>query len=279
MSDADGEYAPSIERLRVEEYASGSVADYLIYLFHVATYEFARDYVTDRSVLDFGCGTGYGTHALADSCREIVGVDIAPDAIDYARVTYTHPNLSYVGIRRVEDAPLPFPDERFDVVLSFQVIEHVADVDAYLREVQRVLAPAGTFICATPERATRLFPKQRPWNLYHLHEYGEHELGAELRRHFPAVELFGMTADRELLDVELRRCRSRRLATYPLTFPGAPESLRRAGLRALNRLQARRRRPDRTRAPGDFGFDHTAIRIAPGAEPSTNIVAVATNGG
>ena len=79
--------------------------------------------------------------------------------------------------------PLPFDDGAFDAVVSFQVIEHVPSVDAYLAEVARVLRPGGTFLCATPDRVTRLFARQRPWNRWHLEEFTQAGLAAAVSRH------------------------------------------------------------------------------------------------
>jgi 2-polyprenyl-3-methyl-5-hydroxy-6-metoxy-1,4-benzoquinol methylase len=78
---------PTGERV-IEEFYRSSPGNYLIYLFHMATYNFARDYVVDKHVLDYGCGSGYGTHHMASCCASIVGVDIAEDAIEYARMNY-----------------------------------------------------------------------------------------------------------------------------------------------------------------------------------------------
>jgi 2-polyprenyl-3-methyl-5-hydroxy-6-metoxy-1,4-benzoquinol methylase len=154
------------ERVVAEHYVR-TRESYLIYIMHIVTYNYARSYVIGKDVLDMGCGTGYGTALIADSCLSISGVDISDEAIAYAKEKYQHPNLAYKTIHKVEDAPLPFADQKFDVVLSFQVIEHISDTRTYLTEIQRVLKPGGVFIVATPDRSTRLLPFQRPWNRYH----------------------------------------------------------------------------------------------------------------
>lgn len=266
---ADEQESVSSERMAVDAYQS-SESDYLIYLFHIATYDFAIPYVAGRRVLDFGCGTGYGTARLAPECAEIVGVDISSDAIDAA--TREH-GPRFRRIEPVERAPLPFPDRSFDVVTSFQVVEHVTDPAAYLAEIDRVLTDDGVFVCATPERATRLFRGQRPWNRYHLHEYAAEELAELQRSRFGAVEVFGMTAAPELIAGELARCRKLRIATYPWTFPHAPEWWRQAGLRRLQAIRERKRA--QTAGPRAFSFDETDIRIDRDAAPSANIVTVA----
>jgi 2-polyprenyl-3-methyl-5-hydroxy-6-metoxy-1,4-benzoquinol methylase len=126
---------PTGERM-IEEFYLDSPQNYLIYLFHIATYNFALAQVAGKRVLDYGCGSGYGTHYVAASCESIVGVDIADDAIEYANSHYKSDNLAYKRIARADEAPLPFGDAEFDVVLSFQVIEHIRDVAPYLSPVE-----------------------------------------------------------------------------------------------------------------------------------------------
>src|SRR3546814_14256308 len=76
-------------------------------------------------VLELGGGSGYGTHRIAKLAEEAHGVDVAGDAIAYAKSHYTNENLHFLKVQA--DSPLPYPAASFDVVLSFQVIEHVLD--------------------------------------------------------------------------------------------------------------------------------------------------------
>ena len=130
------------ERLSEADYQSNPV-DYLIYCCHLATYDFAIPYVRDRAVLDFGCGTGYGTHRLAAVCSRITGVDISDEAVDYATRAHQAPNLDYQQIRPLPEHPAPFPDGSFEAITSFQVIEHIWDVDAYVDELRGCWPPAA----------------------------------------------------------------------------------------------------------------------------------------
>lgn len=281
---ASPRYEPTSERVTEEAYLS-CAGDYLIYLFHLASYDFTLPYVGGKRVLDFGCGTGYGAHRIAPSCAAVVGVDVSAEAVAYARSRYSAPNLEFQALPPVEQAPLPFEDASFDVVLSFQVIEHVPSPPAYLSEVRRVLSEDGVFVIATPDRTTRLLARQRPWNRYHVYEWAPAEFDRLLLAHFGRVEAFGMGADAAVLGGELRRAARTKWITLPFTFPGAPEPWRQAGLGLVkgtrDRLAAVRRRgapgPSQPQPqPQEFGFDQTAVRIAPGIRPSVNIVAVAS---
>lgn len=258
------------ERVVPEDYLRSRDA-YLIYAMHLATYDHAAPWVEGKDVLDFGCGTGYGAARLAARGASIRGVDVSEEAIAHARATYARPGLSFERIARIEERPLPFADASFDVVLSFQVIEHVPDADAYLREVRRVLRPGGRFILATPDRRTRLFPFQRPWNRFHLVEYSAPELARLLATRFDGVEILTMSADEAILGSELRRTHRLRCATLPLTLPWTPEPLRVGGLAVLKALQDRLRSSG-GEAPRSFGFDESAIRIGPDLSPSVNLV-------
>ena len=271
--EAAKDVPPTIERVTVEDYMASEGA-YVIYSLHMATYEFAVPYVTGRRVLDLGCGTGYGTVRLATAAREIIGVDVSERAIDHARRHYAADTLSFRQIGPLPDEPLPFGDDDFDVVLAFQVIEHIKKVGGFLDEVRRVLRPDGVFLCVTPDRTHRLGPHQRPWNRFHVIEYRPEGLVSLLRTRFADVTAFGMTAPDRIIGHELRRYRRARVRTYPFTFPAAPEWWRSLGLKAAER---RGRRRQATTPPGreEFGFGPAEIVIAASASPSVNIVAIA----
>ena len=259
----------------IEEHYLQSRESYLIYLMHVATYNFSIKYISGKDVLDMGCGTGYGTALIADKCASICGVDISDEAVTYATDKYRADNLSYKTIRKVEDAPLPFSDGSFDVVLSFQVIEHILDPATYLEEICRVLKPGGIFIVATPDRDTRLFPHQRPWNKFHVHEYSGKELGGLVAGYFSDVQLLNMSGTKAVLDMELMRTKRLMWLTLPFTFPLVPERLRVLGLSFLMRLKERFSRTPSEAVTSAFEFDINDIHIGEGLSPSVNLIALA----
>lgn len=264
---------PTGERV-VEEFYLSSPGDYLIYLFHKATYNFAHDYVVGRHVLDYGCGSGYGTHHLSTSCASIVGVDISGDAIAYAQEHYRAGNLTYKRIEPAEQAALPFPDASFDTVLSFQVIEHISDIDPYLSEIRRVLKSGGVFICATPDRSTRLLPGQKPWNMWHVREYDADGLKSALAKYFSEAALLRMGGSRDVLEPEIRRTRWLRWLTLPVTLPVMPDAIRVSALKFLKRLAALGRRKS-TPQPCEFPFRESDLVISPDAAPSVNLIVIA----
>jgi SAM-dependent methyltransferase len=167
------------ERIVPDETEPGIVA------LHLKRYEFALPWCRGRDVLDGACGVGYGTAHLAREAGRVVGVDRDEGAIAYARAHYAAANVEF----RVADLlDLDLPDASFDVVCSFETIEHLPDPDAFLLEVTRVLRPGGTFLVSTPrsDETTR-----RPDNPFHELELSAADFASLLEAHFAGVELYG----------------------------------------------------------------------------------------
>lgn len=249
------------ERVVVEDYRK-SAETYLIYLFHLVAYRWFASDCRDMEVLDFGCGTGYGSAELAEVARRVVGVDVSAEAIAQSRNNCRAANVAFLQIQPVERERLPFGNGSFDVVVSNQVIEHVPDPNLYLAEARCVLRQGGIFFVVTPDRNGRLFPRQKPWNRYHLHEYGPDGLARLVGNHFEAVEVFGMTGRPDVISRELKRTRKARLLTLPFTY--GPEAWRQFGLSVAGRLRG----PSKG-GPPDFGDD--VVWISKEARPSVNV--------
>ena len=157
---------------------------------HFARYLYARMFCSGKIVLDTGCGVGYGSLYLAECARGVVGVDNDPATIQYARSRYCGDNTHYV----VGDCQsLPFPRESFQVVTSFELIEHLPDADAYLAEVLRVLEPKGLFLVSTPNRPVYAEHRGSKPNPFHVREWDFDEFVSLLRSYFRFVEVLGGT--------------------------------------------------------------------------------------
>jgi len=97
--------------------------------------------------LEIGTGTGGMLHALLERGVRARGVEISPALIAQSRQWFGD-----LPVERVSGVQLPFPDASFDVVLSFDVFEHIKDSDAHLREVRRVLRRGGRYLVQTPSK-------------------------------------------------------------------------------------------------------------------------------
>ena len=155
---------------------------------HLARYAFAARLAAGRRVLDAGCGTGYGCAALAGQALSVTGLDIAPEAIAYARENY-----AAGGVRFVEGScsAMPLPDAGFDLVIAFEVIEHLADWQAFLLEGRRVLAPGGVLLISTPNRDYYAESRRLSGpNPFHAHEFAFDEFQSVLQAVLPHVYLY-----------------------------------------------------------------------------------------
>ena len=148
---------------------------------HEAAYHFVADLAPVRETLDVGCGTGYGTRALAHAATagRVFGVDrVAPDSAQRDGAAH---------FARADVNALPYADGSFQRIISFQVIEHLEDPSDYLAGIARLLAPDGEAWISTPNRRT-----SDGVNPYHVREYVGDELAELLGRHFGEVSLSGV---------------------------------------------------------------------------------------
>jgi ubiquinone/menaquinone biosynthesis C-methylase UbiE len=154
---------------------------------HIARYAYARRYAEGRRALDAGCGTGYGSAELAQSAIAVTGVDVSTEAIAFARATYPMPGLRFVVS---SCAAMPFPQSVFDLVVAFEVIEHLPHHRSFLQECARVLTHHGLFIVSSPNKKYYAESRAKTGpNPYHVHEFEAREFVEELSGVFQNVRL------------------------------------------------------------------------------------------
>ena len=180
-----------------------SLEEYVLHLMHQSDYERAQKLVVGKIVLDLGCNSGYGTNLLSQTCNRVTGADVSPNAIETANGKYHRENLSF---QLIDGISLPFESASFDVVRSFQVVEHIADYYAYFGEITRVLKPDGILLLTTPNAAIRVKPGSKPWNPFHTHEFRGAELEKFLQNYFPLVKVLGQFATDKAYAIEFNRC-------------------------------------------------------------------------
>jgi ubiquinone/menaquinone biosynthesis C-methylase UbiE len=186
--------------------------DMVEWLKHLYAYRFAEQFATGNTVLDLGCGTGYGTNELSTTACNTIGLDIWRKGLRYCSLKY--------GARAffiaASGTTLPFKDNSFDLVISFQVIEHIPPkvVQLYLSEIRRILKDNGVFIVATPNRRLRLLPLQKPWNKDHTKEYDSQSLENLLKSTFREVQIMGLFAARSAYMIEYKRVKQNPVLVY-----------------------------------------------------------------
>lgn len=155
---------------------------------HFGRYSFAARLARMKRVLDAGCGMGYGSAELARVAASVVGVDISRATVASARERYDLPGVTFL---QGSCASLPFRAGSFDLVVAFEVIEHLTQWRHFLEEARRVLAPGGQCLISTPNRD--YYTESRGLtgpNPFHEHEFGFEEFRQELQAVFPHVALF-----------------------------------------------------------------------------------------
>jgi SAM-dependent methyltransferase len=189
---------------------------------HVAAYRFAAS-TAEGTVVDAGCGEGYGTEIITRQARGAVGLDLDEP-------TLIHASRRYGALRflRCDLTSLPLAPSSVDSIVALQVIEHLESADVFIAGSSRALRPGGVLILSTPNRAT--FPAGL--NPFHTKEYEAAELRDLLTQHFPNVRLLGVAHRGPLRWVErlLGEPIQDRLVRSP--YPELPAALR-AALRAV----------------------------------------------
>jgi GT2 family glycosyltransferase/SAM-dependent methyltransferase len=164
---------------------------------HLHRYALSLEFAAGKSVLDIACGEGYGSALLARVAKSVVGVDIDPATLNYARQKYYNNNLTFL-VGSCDSIPLP--DHSVEVVTSFETIEHHDKHEEMMLEIKRVLTPDGLLIISSPNRFV-YSDEPNYVNEHHVKELYYNELMDLLSRHFKHV-----------------RCDGQRLATGSFVF-------------------------------------------------------------
>lgn len=158
---------------------------------HAARYRFALERVDGKRVLDIACGTGYGIGLLQRSARFVCGVDVDNEAARQARSECAENAAAILG----DGLRLPFRDASFDVVTSFETVEHIHDRPAFLRELYRILKPEGCLLISTPNAHYTRPVNGKPSNPFHIYEYTPEEFAEELKKVFVVHEQLGQSLE------------------------------------------------------------------------------------
>lgn len=154
---------------------------------HYHRYAMVLEVVKGKVVLDVACGEGYGSFFLSEVAHTVVGVDISDDAIRHALSNYDKPNLNFL---QGSATNLAFPNDSFDVVVSFETIEHLMAQEEMLAEIRRVLRADGVLIISSPNRPI-YSEESSEHNEFHVKELDFQEFDELLRTQFSEIEYSG----------------------------------------------------------------------------------------
>ena len=223
-------------------------------LAHESRYAWALPHVEGRRVLDFGCGSGFGSARMATVALEVDGVDYSPAAVDFARQRFGDDRIRFVvgDVTSPEIVPRLHPP--YDTLVSFDVIEHVDRYLDFLANAVALLPDDGLALIGCPNR-WQTFALNQAWNPHHLQEFTPAQLRGLLALFFASVTLWSQEMRTPELSAAVRRQRggsSWRGAARRLVPPSAKEPLKRfLGPVATGRT---------------FALDDVAFREEPGEE-------------
>jgi ubiquinone/menaquinone biosynthesis C-methylase UbiE len=156
-------------------------------------------------ILEIGCGIGTIVNELSGKDHDIIGIDISGEAIEYGSEKYDDIRLE---VQAAET--LPYEDESFEVVLSFDLFEHIAEIDKHISEVRRVLRPGGYYLFQTPNRYSNiiyetLWTKSLQWRRYHPSLHSPGQLRRRMARHGFETRFVKMNPINEFTEKKLQK--------------------------------------------------------------------------
>ncbi len=154
----------------------------IIYNEHLIRYELAKKFVSGKIVLDIACGSGFGAKILARAGAEkVTAVDIDEKTVKKARNKNWLKNIVY---RQGNAENLAEKNETFDIIVSFETIEHLKNPEKYLKELKRVIKNNGLIFISTPNK--KISKEKNP---FHFKEFEKEEFKEILSKYFKSILL------------------------------------------------------------------------------------------
>jgi len=163
----------------------------VVFSRHRFAYEYVQQFVENKTVVDVGCGTGYGCIILAEKAKMVYGIDYDKEVVTYCKQKYTAPNIKYIEM----DANSLDLDRQFDIAVTFQVIEHMPNLNTFVEQLKQIVKPNGVIFISTPNVRQRHRDKET--NPFHFNEMNYSQFQNLLSYYFLSFEIFGVAyADR-----------------------------------------------------------------------------------
>ena len=191
-----------------------NISDFVLYIRHKKAYDFVKDEIKDKKILEIGCGSGFGSNILSEYAKDVYAIDIDRDAIEKAKENNKKGNIRFYNIDVLKG--LPFEQNSFESVVCFQVFEHIdpQKTKHFLSEIARILKNSGKLFLTTPNRKIRLLFFQKPLNKYHKKEYSAKSLRKSLERVFAQVSVYGLRARKDIEEIEYQRAKQNYFYTF-----------------------------------------------------------------
>ena len=174
-----------------ERVSHQDLSDNFVYQRSMLAYVEAAN-IVNGDVLEIGTGSGYGIDIISANCNKFVTIDKFKNEELQNRADLPK-NIEFLQM----NIP-PFTgiaDNSFDYVITFQVIEHIEDDNAFVSEIHRVLKPGGKLVVTTPNKPLSI--TRNPW---HVREYTPTQLDILLKKKFKAVVTNGVTGNDKIFD-------------------------------------------------------------------------------
>lgn len=166
-----------IERLPMESKYSAIEAS-----IHIGRYSLAKKYCKDKVILDIACGEGYGTKLLKKwGAKKVVGLDISEESIKQANKVFGEKGIEYLACDATNLSD--FKDNTFNMIVSFETIEHLQNPLKFLKELKRVATKDAVIIITCPNDYL-YYPKENEYNPYHIKKYTFEEFKLLLNKVF-----------------------------------------------------------------------------------------------
>ncbi len=158
-----------------------------------------------NKILEIGCGIGTIVSELSNQGHDITGIDISREAITYGLKKYGDIKLE---VQAAE--VLPYQDQSFDIALSFDLFEHIAQVDRHISEVFRVLCRGGYYLFQTPNKYSNIIfetlsKKSLKWRQFHPSLHSPAQLKRRMAKHGFEIRFVKMNPINEFTIRKLRK--------------------------------------------------------------------------
>ncbi len=189
-----------------ERVSSHDYSDNYVYQRCLYAYQEAAKRIHGK-VLEIGTGSGIGISYMAPQCDSFTTIDKFSSDIDFTKYL----NTTFI---QMEIPPfVNIPDQSFDFVIAFQLIEHIEPDDAFVKEIYRVLKKDGKALLTTPNRLQSL--TRNPW---HIREYLASELAELFRKNqFSNIEMLGTFGNKKVNEyIEKNKASVKRITRFDI---------------------------------------------------------------